>query len=371
MIKEVEAKTILTKHKRIDSWFLSAYGMNLYRGCTHNCAYCDGRNEKYRVEGEFGSDIHVKMNAVELLEKELDPRRKRTPFKNGYIMVGGGVGDSYQPLEKEIGLTRRVLELMSNYPFPVHILTKNSLIERDLDIINTIHQSSGSIVSMSFSTVDDVLARRFEPGSSLPSERLCAMKKFKEQGIPIGMFLMPVIPFLSDTKEMIQNSLRAARDIDVDFVMFGTMTLKQGRQKDHYVKVIQKYYPGLWDSYDRIYSDNRWGNSSPVYIQGIEKVFAKTAKQQKIPRRIPSFLYNDVLTENEKIVVMLEHLDYCLKQDQRKSPYGYAAYEISKLNQPLSNIGDLQSIKGVGQVTEKIIRDILKTGSSSYLESVI
>jgi DNA repair photolyase len=93
-IKELEAKSILRKHKKIDSWFLSNYGMNLYRGCLHNCVYCDGRAEGYYVEGQFGSDVAVKVNALEILRRELDPKRKRSPFKRGYVMVGGGVGDS-------------------------------------------------------------------------------------------------------------------------------------------------------------------------------------------------------------------------------------------------------------------------------------
>ncbi len=80
-IKETEAKSILRKHKKIDSWFLSRYGMNLYRGGTHNCVYCDGRAEGYYVEGEFGKDVVVKVNAIEILKQELDPKRKRTPFK--------------------------------------------------------------------------------------------------------------------------------------------------------------------------------------------------------------------------------------------------------------------------------------------------
>ena len=93
-IKEIEAKSILRKYKKVETWFLTCYGMNLYRGCQHNCVYCDGRSEKYRVDGEFGEDVAVKVNAIELLRRELDPKRKRTPFKRGYVGVGGGVGDS-------------------------------------------------------------------------------------------------------------------------------------------------------------------------------------------------------------------------------------------------------------------------------------
>jgi DNA repair photolyase len=93
-VKEVNAKSILRKYKKIDSWFLIKYGMNLYRGCTHNCVYCDGRSEKYQVNGNFGKDVTVKTNAIELLRKELI--RYKKPLKSGFIGIGGGVGDSYQ-----------------------------------------------------------------------------------------------------------------------------------------------------------------------------------------------------------------------------------------------------------------------------------
>ena len=107
MISEIHAKSILRKQKKVESWFVSRYGMNLYRGCTHNCAYCDGRAEKYNVDGEFGKDIAVKSNALEVLRRELDPSRKRKPMPRGFMFVGGGVCDSYQPAEATYHLTRQ------------------------------------------------------------------------------------------------------------------------------------------------------------------------------------------------------------------------------------------------------------------------
>ena len=95
-IKEIKAKSILRKQKKIESWFLTNYSLNLYRGCIHNCVYCDGRYEKYQVDGNFGEEVTVKTNAIEILKKELDPKRKRKPMKKGFIGLGGGVGDSYQ-----------------------------------------------------------------------------------------------------------------------------------------------------------------------------------------------------------------------------------------------------------------------------------
>ena len=121
-----EAKSILRKYKRIDSWFISRYGMNLYRGCLHDCAYCDGRAEKYQVAGNFGQDIVVKTNAIEILRRELNPHRRRIPLTRGFIILGGGVGDSYQPVENTYHLARKTLELLYQYHWPVHILTKST-----------------------------------------------------------------------------------------------------------------------------------------------------------------------------------------------------------------------------------------------------
>ena len=108
-ITEIHAKSILRKHKKIDSWFVSRYGMNLYRGCTHNCVYCDGRAEGYYVDGEFGKDLQIKVNAIDILKRELNPARKRKPFGSGFIFMGGGVTDGYQAVEEKYKITRQAL----------------------------------------------------------------------------------------------------------------------------------------------------------------------------------------------------------------------------------------------------------------------
>ena len=124
IIREITAKTILIKPKKFESWFLGGYGMNLYRGCLHNCAYCDGRSERYNVDGDFGNEITVKINAEQLLHRELNPIRKRKPMNGGFIFLGGGVGDAYQNVEIKYKLARKALEKIHQYNHPVHILTK-------------------------------------------------------------------------------------------------------------------------------------------------------------------------------------------------------------------------------------------------------
>ena len=371
-IREIEAKSILRKYKKIDSWFISRYGMNLYRGCTHNCVYCDGRSDGYYVDGEFGEDVTIKVNAVEILRRELDPKRKRTPFKRSFVMIGGGVGDSYQPIEGKYQLSRKVLELMYEYNFPVHILTKSTLIKRDIDILGKINKKNKAIVSFSFSSVNDKISAIFEPGVPPPSERLKTLTFFKNEGIACGMFLLPVIPFITDTPELMEETIRKASEVNLDFIIFGGMTLKEGKQKDYFSKTLKQHYPKLIGEYENIYQKNKWGEAVGEYYNSINLTFNSIIKKYKIPPRIPLALYKNVLEENDLAVVILEHIDYLLKLQGRTSPFGYAAYSISQLKEPLSSMKrELKRINGVGKVTENIILEILETKNSSYFKKLL
>ncbi len=370
-IREIKAKSILIKHKKIDSWFVSRYGMNLYRGCAHNCVYCDGRSERYQVDGVFGENVAVKTNAVEILRRELKPIGRRVKLKPSYIMLGGGVGDSYQPVEEKYQLTRRTLQLLREYRWPVHILTKSILVERDLDIIEQINKQNKAIVSFSFSSTNDELSAIFEPHVPPPSERLRTLDFFKRKGIACGMFLLPVIPFITDTLEMVAETLRKAHEIGVDFVIFGGMTLKNGRQKEYFIGSLRERYPKLLAKYAQIYGENKWGQATEEYYNMINSIFNEMSRKCKIARRIPPALYRDILSENDLVIVMLEHLDYFLRLEGKRSSFGYAAYAISKLNKPLSAMkSTLREIKGVGEKTEKIILEILETKNSAYYNSL-
>jgi DNA repair photolyase len=371
MIKEIQAKTILRKHKKIDSWFLSRYGMNIYRGCMHNCAYCDGRAEGYFVEGEFGRDVEIKINAIDVLKKELDPSRKRNPVVPGFAVLGGGVCDAYQPVEKKYQLTRQALELIKQHNFPVHMLTKSVLIERDMDLISEINSRSRAIVSFSFSSCNDYISRIFEPGVPSATERLDAIKKFKDKGISCGMFLMPAIPYITDTEEFLEESVCKAREAGVDFIIFSGMTLKAGRQKDYFYKTLNSYKSELVEDYEKIYIPSKWGNAAEEYYHGISNIFYKMAAKYKVPVRIPLKLFYDAVSENDLVVIILEHMDYILKLKGEKSPYGYAAYSVSQLKNPVSEIrNSLTELKGIGKYTEKLIIEILDRKTCSLYEKL-
>jgi len=159
MIKEIQAKSILSHAKATDPWFGIQYTMNLYRGCQHQCIYCDSRSECYQIENF--NDTLVKVNALELLEKELPSKRVK-----GTVGTGS-MNDPYAPVEKQYQLTRGALQLLIKYGFPVHVLTKSKLVVRDVDMLQEIEEKTQALVSFSITTCDDQLGKKVEPGAAL------------------------------------------------------------------------------------------------------------------------------------------------------------------------------------------------------------
>ncbi len=150
------------------------------------------------------------------------------------------------------------------------------------------------------------------------------------------------------------------------------MTLKEGKQKDYYYKVLKENYPDLTIEYDIIYPGNEWGNASSSYYHALNMLFNDIARQYRIPKRIPAYLFNDILDINDLVVVILDQMDYLLKSQGQKSPYGFAAYTISQLEEPLGTIRNkLTGLKGVGKVTERIIHEIMHSGTSKYYEKLL
>ena len=182
MIREIEAKSILNTFSERDDWFGIKYNLNVYRGCQHQCIYCDSRSECYRIENF--KDILVKVNAVELLEETL--RRKRVKDTIGT----GSMNDPYMPVEDKYQLVRGALDVMARYHFPVHVITKSDRVLRDLDLLQEIGQVYAA-VSFSITTTDDALAKALEPGAPPPSARFRAMKVLADHGIHTGVTMMP------------------------------------------------------------------------------------------------------------------------------------------------------------------------------------
>lgn len=371
----INPKSILTKHKYTDDWFISKYGMNLYRGCEHACGYCDGRAEKYSVEGTFGKDIYVKTNAVELLKKEL-PKIK----EKAIIFAGGGVGDSYQPAELKFNLARDVLKLLKKFNFPIHILTKSHLVERDFELIKEINEKSGAIVSFSLSTIDEKISGIFEPRASSPEKRLSALKKFSDAGISTGVMFMPQIPFISDNEKSIKDVISASKKAGADFILSGGMTLKEGRQKEHFMKIIKDEFPNLLKNYEILYKNSgKWGSPDVGYynkIKGIDlnKLNYEICKAYKMPVRIPYELFKDKIELKYEIAVLLAHIGYYIGMEGKNgSAYRKSAFNIQKSDTDFKQrtlFAEKVKIKGVGEFINNLIDEITNERKCDFYDSI-
>lgn len=230
--------------------------MNLYRGCTHGCIYCDSRSTCYQMNHDF-TDIEVKENALELLEDTLRRKRKK-------CMIGtGAMCDPYMPLEKELLFTRRSLELIEKYGFGAAVQTKSDLILRDLDILMKIHEKTRCVVQMTLTTLDEALCRKLEPHVCTTKERVRVLKIMQEHGIPTVVWLSPILPFLNDTEENIAGIVEQCRDAGVYGILcFGMgLTLRDGNREYFYAQ-LDKHFPGLKQRYIRTYG-NQYQLASP------------------------------------------------------------------------------------------------------------
>ena len=218
-------------------------GMNLYRGCTHGCIYCDSRSRCYHMDHDF-EDIEVKENAIELLEKALRSKRKK-------CMIGtGAMTDPYIPLELELGNVRKALELIYKYGFGVALQTKSDRILRDLDLLSRINKSTKCVVQMTLTTYDDDLCRKIEPNVCVTSERVRVLKILRDSGIPTVVWLCPILPFINDTKENIAGIMDYCTDAKVyGVICFGMgLTLREGN-REYFYRQLDRCFPGLKDRY--------------------------------------------------------------------------------------------------------------------------
>jgi len=274
MPREIEVKSVLNKSKKRDSWFLSDYSFNPYSSCAFNCLYCYIRGSKYGENLE--TSLSVKINSIEILEKQLASRAKRGQF--GYIVLSSAT-DPYLKLEKEYKLTRQALELIHAYHFPVHMITKSDLILRDLDLLEKIdrdaqipegleaHIKNGCIISFSFSFLNDEYGKIFEPGATPTSKRLIALQEVLSKGFLAGVSMMPLLPWISDTTEHLELLFSTFKKSKVKYVLPATTTLYGNGKADSktlMMRAIRKHFPQLEKRYLKYFAE---GPEMPAYYR--------------------------------------------------------------------------------------------------------
>ncbi|MBI9008808.1 MAG: radical SAM protein [Tenericutes bacterium] len=248
-MEEIYAKTILQRSKAsMDGWIYQDYNMNLYRGCSHGCIYCDSRSLCYGIDN-FDL-VKPKKDAIKILELELMSKRIKG------VCAMGSMSDPYNPLEKKLELTRNALKLFYKYGFGTSVITKSAMVTRDIDLFKLININKSVIVNITITTVDNELQKLIEPNSSTTLERFKAIKQLNEAGIKAGLMLMPILPYINDSIENLDKLIELAREYKAHhiFAIFG-VTLRD-RQREYYYKHLKKLFPGIVDKYKENYGES-------------------------------------------------------------------------------------------------------------------
>lgn len=249
-------------------------GMNLFRGCTHGCIYCDSRSKCYQMKHDF-EDIEIKANAPDILEAELKKKRKRC------MISTGAMTDPYIPLEIEIRYTRRCLEIIDRYGFGLAIQTKSNLILRDLDLLKNINHKAKCVVQMTLTTYDEKLVKILEPDVCTTKERFEALKILQKNDIPTVVWLCPILPFINDTEENLRGILNYCVEANVwGIINFGIgVTLRDGN-REYFYAAIDRHFPGLKEKYQKRYGYSYVINSDNN--DRLMKIFYEECKRHKI-----------------------------------------------------------------------------------------
>ena len=275
----VQAKGILS----------SKNGMNLYRGCSHGCIYCDSRSKCYHMEHAF-EDIEVKENAIELLSHALAHKRKK-------CMIGtGSMTDPYIPLEMETGNVRKALHLIYKHGFGFTVSTKSDRILRDLDLLQKINDKTKCVVQMTLTTYDEDLCRKIEPNVSTTKERFEVLKQMRDAGIPTVVWLSPILPFINDTEDNISGILDMCIEAKVSgIICFGMgLTLREGN-REYFYSQLDRLFPQLKQKYISAYGNQYMiGSPNSKYLM---RLFHQRCKE------------NGIMHNNEQIFDFLNEFE--------------------------------------------------------------
>ncbi|MFX0016475.1 MAG: radical SAM protein [Promethearchaeota archaeon] len=401
IIEEYNAKSLMRKSSpSLFSW--SEHYLNPYQGCYHDCQYCDGKSEVYHMHEDFGDRIRVKKNAPHLLERFLKKQglystyhsstldshlqlrgSKKYPKPKFILFIGGGVCDVYQPAEKQVKMTRTLLHLAQMYNVPIQILTKSTLVLRDLDILKKINESNFVAVNFSITLMDEQAQQIFEPRASPTSERLYAIKKLREEGIHSGIYFYPPLPFIGDTDENMKAIFQKAKEVDAEFVYVWSLTLKPGRNKVSFFRTIQKHYPHLLSKYRQLYgNNNKYGTLDHFQLKKLNLIYPeikafKYNHELNLPYASKRYIPLGRVENNLRLAEILLRAAYiksCIIREQSSSETYQLNKAVSFLEQHPQDVFKLDKSKfralNIPQAAHPYIIDIFLNEKSTLLEEL-
>ncbi|MFQ6134853.1 MAG: radical SAM protein, partial [Nitrososphaerales archaeon] len=369
--RHLDVKTILNSYKYRDNWFWTRYGVNPYRGCQMACSYCDAVTEKYLVHRgaeDFSRIIYVKTDSPRLLEKELE-RADRD-------VVGlSGVTDAYQPAERRYEITRRMLEVLRDRGFPVHIVTKSDLVLRDADLLSDIAERSWCAVTLTIITFDERYAEIFEPYAPTPERRIETVNSLVDSGIQAGVTFCPIIPYILDYEENLEEVVKRSGEAGAKYILPGGGMTLRSNQKTRFLTLLREDWPDLEEKYEALYR----GSTSPSseYASRLNKRVFELFLKHRILSYISPPDFDRPLKENFQVADQLLLIAYMLEMRAGR-PYAAWAYHkaarsIEYLKTSISELhkeDQLQSIKGVGVGLSGLIAEYLETGRCGRLEEL-
>ncbi|UCH88078.1 MAG: radical SAM protein [Thermoplasmata archaeon] len=371
--EEKDFKSILNKHKFIDSWFWCRYGINVYQGCEHACTYCDSRSHRYHLHPEFDQVIVVKNNVAEMLDNRLSRARTLLPD----VVVMSGMSDPYHPAEKKFESTKKCLEILEKHRYPVHIITKSPLVTRDKNILARIGKNNWCSVSFTITTTDQSLAKFLEPGAPPPKARLKAITELKKAGdIHVGVTFIPIVPFLADSDEALESVTRAAKEAGADYILFGGGMTMRDAQAKWYFKRLGEQYPELVEKYLELFqaefiNGEYKGRYVPVrkYAKKLYRKMFELCEKYDIKYRMKRYIPDDYRKDN--YIVAEEFVNEAYVQQSSGKPYSnifWAGQNITNLKESIRAVahrGELRQIRNVDEEIEiRIINrlDTIKEG---------
>lgn len=369
---EIEAKSVLTRHKFRDNWFWDRYSINPYRGCQFACNYCDAISQKYLVHKDyhdFSSTIYVKKKAPKVLEKEI--RR----FKPDVVGLSG-VTDPYQPAEAKYQLTRKILKILAKNQFPVHIGTKSDMILRDIDLLKEISQKTWCTVSFTIITFNNDLLSYLEPLAPSPERRLEALRKLSEEGIQAGVNFIPIVPYILDSPENMEEVINKVSKHAKYILIASGMSLRSN-QRIRFMKLLKNHFPELVGKYEKLYGNNM--DPARDYVISQNGIARELCEKYGLKNYInpPDFKRNSaqvtlIPTEDydkinrdvaNHLLLMAFFKEYNSGSFHAARNYHLAAENIENLEESVGEIykrNELERIPRVGKTISKVIGEFLE-----------
>ena len=258
----MQCSFLLNRITTKDKLFNGNYTLNPYQNCGFGCRYCDST---------YDETIYIKTNAAQLLKKELETAEK------GVIIVGSVI-DPYQKAEESYNITRNLLEIIAQYDFPCHILTKSNLVLRDIDLLS---KMSDCKVTISITTLDQTISDIFEKNVPLPLERLKTIEKLSELGINAGLAVIPILPFIAEDE--LESIVKSAKKHKAHYILHKHLELR-GDQKNIFIEFLGTSYPNLVEKYETLYMGSYMPDDT--YISKINSTIKKLCVKYKLKNRI-------------------------------------------------------------------------------------